>query len=162
VFLAHTRRLAAVLPLLAVPACAFSGIDLVQDKRISLVTPHDGDKVSLPFTVRWDVNKPIAPGHDVSYAVFVDRTPIKSGQTLRAIIPSRDTECQRNPACPDKAYLARHNVYLVDQPAATIPRVNPSSSAHATHRVIVIVLVDGKRDGEGASAASVFVTGDQS
>ena len=154
---ARLAGLAAAL--LTLPGCAFSGIDLVQDTRLSLVGPKDGATVRLPFTVDWQVRKPIAPGHQVSYAVFVDSTPIKSGRTLRDVVPSKDTGCRRTPSCPDAAYLARHDVYLVDAPHATIPRVPGAEKKHKQHRVIVIILVDGKRDGEGAFSRTVYVEG---
>jgi hypothetical protein len=149
----------AAAALLAVSGCAFSGIDLVRDTRLSLLGPKDGATVSLPFRIDWKVDKDIAPGHQVSYAVFVDRTPVKSGQTLRSAVSSTDTGCRSDPACPDVAYLARHDVYVVSQPHATIPRVPGADEKRKAHRVIVIILVDGKRDGEGAFSRTFYVSG---
>ena len=159
---ARVRRAAAGLSLLAASACAFHGIDLVQDKRIALTGLEDGATVSVPFDLTWQVKKPIAPGHEVLFVVFVDRTPIKPGQTLRAVVPSRDTVCQRNPACPDLAYLARHGVYVVASPEVTVPRLIRRGKKRESHRVIVVILVDGRRSGEGAFSRTVYLPADSS
>ena len=138
--------------LLTVSGCAFTGIDLVRDTRVSIDSPHDGDTVSLPLTVRWSTT---APG--LTFAVFVDRTVIKSGQSLRAVVPSQDTGCLRSTTCPDAAYLARHGVYVTDTTEAVIPRMTSNGKKREGHRVIVIVLKDGKRDGEGSFSRTVYL-----
>lgn len=143
--------------LLTVSGCAFTGIDLVRDTRVSIESPGDGDTVSLPLTVRWSAG---TRAQGLSYAVFVDRTVIRSGQTLRAVVPSRDTGCLRDAACPDADYLARHGVYVTDSTEVVVPRMASSGKKREAHRVIVIVLKDGRRDGEGAFSRSVYVDGD--
>jgi len=155
----RARRAAASLSLLAVSACAFTDINLVQDRRIALTGLEEGQTVEVPFTVTWDVHKQIAPGREVSYAVFVDRTAIKPGRTVKSVVPSSDRQCQADVACPDAAYLARHGVYVVTEPRVTIPRVTLTKE-RAAHRVTVVILVDGKRDGEGAFSRVVYVEGD--
>lgn len=41
----------AAAALLAVSGCAFSGIDLVRDTRLSLTGPKDGATVTVPFRI---------------------------------------------------------------------------------------------------------------
>jgi hypothetical protein len=145
------------LSLLAVTSCAFTDINLVQDRRLAIVGLGNGDTVSVPFTVRWEVRKAIAPGHQVSYAVFVDTTAVKPGRSLKDVVPSQDRQCRADPACPDAAYLSRHGVYVVTQPRVTIPRVARDTQERELHRVTVVVLVDGRRDGEGAFSRNLYV-----
>jgi hypothetical protein len=153
------RSVAAGLALLAATGCAFTDINIVQDRRIALTGLKEGQTVEVPFTLTWDVRKAIAPGHEVSYAVFVDRTAIKPGRTVKSIVPSSDRNCWADAACPDTAYLARHGVYVVTEPRVTVPRVKPTKEREA-HRVTVVILVDGKRDGEGAFSRIVYVEGE--
>ena len=153
------RRVAWVAALLAAQGCAFSGIDLVQDERIALTGLKDGQTVTVPFTLTWEVRKDIAPGHQVSYAVFVDRTVIRSGRTVKSVVPADDHRCQADAACPDADYLARRGVYVVSTPSATIPRLTTKKERSA-HRVTVVILVDGRRDGEGAFSRTVYVDGE--
>jgi hypothetical protein len=155
-------RLAALVPLLSLSACAFHGIDLVQDRRLALTGLKEGATVQVPFTLTWDVKKAIAPGHEVSFAVFVDRAPIKPGQTLRSVVPARDTGCRNDPACPDPTYLARHDVYVVSDPSITVPRMRRAGKKREAHRVTVVILVDGRRDGEGAFSRTVYLPADAS
>jgi len=143
---------AAAAALLSLSGCAFTGIDLVRDSRVSIQSPRDGETVSLPLTVRWS-----SKGAGLTYAVFVDKTVIKSGATLRAVVPSTDTECLRDSACPDAAYLARHSVYVTDTTQVVIPRILGDGKKREAHRVIVIILKDGRRDGEGAFSRTVYV-----
>jgi hypothetical protein len=74
-------------------------------------------------------------------------------------VPSTDKGCRKDPSCPDDAYLARHDVYVVTEPHATIARVPNADKKREAHRVIVIILVDGKRDGEGAFSRTLYVKG---
>lgn len=120
---ARLGLVAAVL--LTLPGCAFTGIDLVQDTRVSIDSPGDGDTVTLPMTVRWTA-RDLGPG--TRYAVFVDKTVIKPGETLRAVVPKTDTGCLHDPACPDPAYLARHGVYVTDTTEVVVPRVTSNGS----------------------------------
>ncbi|MDP9101908.1 MAG: hypothetical protein M3N21_07165, partial [Actinomycetota bacterium] len=141
-------------------SCAFHGIDLVQDTRIRVDLPRNGATVTLPLTVSWQATSSIGrPGQRVQYAVFVDRTVVKPGRDLRSLVPDTDRVCLDDPACPDPEYLSRHDVYLVDQPTAVIPRLpRPATKgARETHRIIVVILVDGHRQGEGAFSRTVYL-----
>ena len=86
----QVRRAVAALGLLALSGCAFHDINIVEDRRIALTGLKDGATVRVPFTLSWDVRKDIAPGHDVAFAVFVDRTAIKPGRTLKSVVPASD------------------------------------------------------------------------
>jgi hypothetical protein len=159
--LARARRTTALAALgVLTSACAFHNINLVQDTRISLVSPADGSTVTLPLTLRWKASSDIgSTGQRVQYAVFVDRTVLKPGKDLRSLLSSGDDDCSALPECPSTDYLNRHGVYVVDEPSAVIPRLPlpKSRSKRETHRLIVVILVDGKRQGEGAFARTVYL-----
>lgn len=157
------RAAALGLTALTVSSCAFTGIDILRDERIAMVAPAEGDTVSVPFTVSWRWNEQVAPGRAVSYAVFVDRTAMKPGETVKAIVPESDRNCRQDAACPDAAYLARQGVYVVTEPQVSIPQVKVSTEEkRSQHRVTVVILVDGRRDGEGAFSRIVYVPGEAS
>ena len=86
-----------------------------EDESIDIVAPANRSTVRLPVEVRW------TDTHDgeVLYAVFVDRAPIRPGQSLRSI-GNDDPACRNDPGCPDAAYLARQRIYLVDEPRLVI------------------------------------------
>lgn len=147
------RVAAAVALLLLLPACAVSGLGFSNDHRIKIVTPKNRAKVSLPVTVRWT-----APGITRNadggpyYVVFLDRAPIRPGQTLRAVA---DSTCNRTPGCPDLAYLRDRYVYVTKKTSITFESVpKPSgqrTGAKESHEAtIILVNADGRRLGESA------------
>lgn len=152
-----------VLALLA-PACGITHISDLRftvDDRLHWVSPPDRARVAQPLTLRWTMRDFTVwhPGDDPTlpnsgyFAVFVDQTPIKPGQTMKAVARG-DRFCQRTPGCPDKTYLENHQVFttsdttLVIHDIATLPNDKEIWQLH----VITVVLMSptGHRIGESA------------
>ena len=140
-------------PVLAVSVLALAGCagqQFVADTRLSITSPRTRATVDAPVTVRWTMRSPLPGG---SYAVFVDRAPIKVGQTVRSVIDASDHACKADPACPDAAYLSAHNVYVTRATNVTIDHlpVLHSDRSNPEHEVTVILLdAHGKRTSESA------------
>lgn len=149
---------AALAAAFSLSGCAFSGIDLVRDTRITITSPGNGDTVTVPFTVRWDARDFPA---GTQFAVFVDATVVRRGQPLRAVVPDEDTRCLQDPGCPDEDYLARRGVYVTTGGEVVVPRVARSEERRRPHRISIVPLVDGRRDGEGVFSRTVYVDADR-
>jgi len=87
------------------------------------------------------------------FAVFVDRAPIRPGQTMRAVA-SRDLLCMHQAGCPDRAYLAARQIYTTTKTELTlgqIPSIPGDSEAVQLHTVTVVLMdTAGHRIGESA------------
>lgn len=133
----------------------------VKDERLTFTAPDDYEKVQVPLTISWTMDDFTVleratgdePSDDAGYfAVFVDRSPIKPGKTLRDV-GKGDPLCESNPACPDKLYLESKGVYWVRKPSITLELVQPLTSKEKVqlHQVTVVLLDgEGKRIGEHA------------
>ena len=94
-----------------------------------------------------------AVGGPARFAVFVDRAPIRPGQSLRAV---GDDDCRRTPGCPDDEYLRERYVFLTCATSLTLDTLPAKSGttrtgADDTHDLtIVLVDADGRRLGEAA------------
>jgi hypothetical protein len=92
-------------------------------------------------------------GPDAGYfAVFVDRTPIKPGQTLDAVA-SGDSICENDPKCPNTQYLRDHQVYTTTKTMLRVPQIpNGVGTDEIERHTVTIVLLDtdGRRIGESA------------
>ena len=153
-------RVAALLAALAVLAsgCSFSDLAFTKDYRLHFSAPRSRALVKVPVTVRWNMSDfsvtPAGSGAPSSkagyFAVFVDRAPIKPGETLRSIA---DRSCKLTKGCPDAAYLAQRGVYATTAPSVTlqqVPAVNSYQKVQ-THEVTVVLLdTAGRRIGEAA------------
>ena len=146
----------------AVSGCVnISQLQFKADDRLHFTSPKAYSEVSLPLTVAWtmhdftvvpDGTEPTSrsEGH---FAVFLDRSPIRPGQTLEALARN-DRSCARTPGCPDLAYLAGLRVYPTSETELTLDSVPPI--AGDTHKVqshfLTVVLLDstGHRIGETA------------
>lgn len=162
---ARWRRLA----LLAVLAVATSGCGLTHlndlnfrvDDRLHFLTPKSRSLVHAPVTVSWTIRDftVAAPGsappsrHAGYFAVFVDRAPIRPGQTLKAI-GSGDLSCERDPKCPDTTYLNDHRVYTTTATQLRLPLISDILGDHESLQMhsVTVVLMDtaGHRIGESA------------
>ncbi|HVV76748.1 MAG TPA: hypothetical protein VHC43_11990 [Mycobacteriales bacterium] len=157
------RRIAALAGALTLglcaPACAFSNIDLVQDHRVHINEPASYSTVGLPLTIRWTASSTLAP--DTQYAVFVDRTVIKPGASIRTVA-NGDRQCLANPACPTPTYLHDHDVYVVSSPQLTLKFLPDLAGtkrgiSQDEHTITVVILNDGKRDGENAFSRTFYI-----
>jgi hypothetical protein len=138
-----------------------SDLNFRVDNRLHFLTPKARSLVHQPITVAWTIGDftVAAPGsapptRDAGYfAVFLDRAPIKPGQTLKAIA-SGDPTCERDPKCPDKTYLSDHKVFTTTQTHLRIGLITDIPGDHETVQMhsVTVVLLDtaGHRIGESA------------
>jgi len=130
------------------------------DNRLHFTTPKARTKLHQPVHLAWTMRdfRVAAPGSeppskDAGYfAIFVDRTPIKPGQTMHAIA-SGDPSC-RAPKCPDRAYLEQHEIYTTTDLSITLPQIPNivGDKEKVQHHTVTVVLMDtsGHRIGESA------------
>ena len=160
-------RLRALLPaLLLVPVLAGCGLTHLDDlnfrvdDRLHFTAPADRALVKVPLTVSWTIHdfRIAAPGSEPPsrnagyFAVFVDRAPVRPGQTLD-VVAEGDTYCEQEPHCPDKTYLNENQVYPTTETHFRLvqaPKV-PGKEDVQLH-AITVVLMDtaGHRIGESA------------
>ena len=153
--------LLAALPLSGCGLTHLQDLNFRVDKRLHFTTPKDRSTQSRPLTVSWTMsNFRIAPkgseppSRDAGYfAVFVDATPIKPGQTMEALA-SNDQACKADPKCPNRDYLEGLGVYLTTATTITLKQVGNVTGDHERlqHHHITVVLMDtaGHRIGESA------------
>lgn len=154
-----TALVGAFATVLVAGGCAFSNIDLVQDHRLHFTAPAAYATVALPVTIRWTVTSDVRPG--TKFAVFVDRTVIKPGASLRSVADG-DRQCLSNPSCPTSRYLRAHDVYVVSSPELTLHFLSDLAGTQRgtskdAHTVTVVILKDGHRDGENAFSRTFYV-----
>jgi hypothetical protein len=138
-----------------------SDLNFRVDDRLHFTSPKDRATVGRPLTVTWTIRDfriegpgSTPPSKDAGYfAAFVDRAPIKPGQTLR-VIGKGDPVCENDPKCPDTAYLNAHHVYTTTGTRlrlTQIPTILGDRERLQLH-TITVVLMDtaGHRIGESA------------
>src|SRR4051794_34070678 len=146
----------------AVSGCVNVGqLQFRQDHRLHFVTPESRAEVKTPVTLRWHMDdfRVAGPGSqppskDSGYfALFVDRTPIKPGQSLDAVAHG-DSYCRVQDGCPNRHYLAQRQVYTTTDTSFTLRQVLPlmSNKDHVQLHEVDVVLLDtsGHRIGESA------------
>jgi hypothetical protein len=110
------------------------------DDDIRFTEPVEGDFAAAPLLVKWTGR----PAKTVSWALFLDRAPLRPGQSID------DLEVQE-----------RQNLFLTDKQELTLDLVPPRAvavpSRRDRHRLIVIPL-DAKGQRVGEEAASVELT----
>jgi hypothetical protein len=160
--------LLAVLPLTGCGLTHLQDLNFRVDKRLHFLTPKDRSTVARQFTVSWTMKDftIAAPGsapasRDAGYfAVFVDRTPIKPGQTMKALAHG-DLSCERDPKCPDVARLAEMGVYPTTRTSLRITQVTNvlGDKERLQHHSVTVVLMDtaGHRIGESAWEVDVRI-----
>src|SRR3954466_5017445 len=92
------------------------------DNRLHFTTPKARTKLHQPVHLAWTIRdfRIAAPGSeppsdDAGYfAVFVDRTPIRPGQTMRSVAGD-DPACRHDPKCPDAAYPGHTEIYMTTE-----------------------------------------------
>lgn len=154
--------LAGLCCLLLTAGCVnLSELQFKADHRLTFISPEEYAEVAAPVRIEWTMDgfevlpkgSSAAPSETAGYfAVFVDRSPIKPGETLEEVA-GRDQQCRRDPKCPDAAYLEANGVYVTRATRLTVPNVPPLSSRERVqlHQVTVILLdSEGRRIGEYA------------
>jgi len=131
------------------------------DNRLQFTSPPNRTLVQNPVTVGWrmsDFRIEAEGGGGVVrgagyFAVFVDRAPIRPGQTMRSVA-SGDLECLHQPGCPDRAYLAERQIYTTTATQITlgqIPSISGDNEQIQLHTVTVVLMdTSGHRVGESA------------
>jgi hypothetical protein len=164
------RLVAVILAVMAaVSSCAVHGLEFMTDRSVAITSPLNRADVQPPFTISWRVRGAglagqIADGKQPGYfAVFVDRTPVRPGQSLKVLT---DHVCQQTPGCPGPAYLAQLNVYLTrgtSLTVTTLPNLVPQGALpnklDYLHQVtIVMVNRQLQRIGEASFSINFFST----
>ena len=164
IFLGGLLVLAAAAAVLSTAGCGIAhpqDLNFTVDKRLQFQAPPARALVTAPVTVRWTMagfrTEPAgsgAAGPDAGYfAVFVDRAPIRPGQTMRAVATG-DELCLHQPGCPDAAYLAARQIYTTTATSLTLPQIPPLSGnvQRVQYHTVTVVLMDttGHRIGESA------------
>lgn len=162
--LARLARCAAVLALLPLTGCGLTHLQDLNfrvDDRLHFVSPDDRSTVARAFTVTWTMDDftvlpegSAPPTRDAGYfAVFVDRTPIKPGQTMKSLFTD-DQACQRDPKCPTRGKLAELGVHTTTNTSVRIAQIGDitGDKERLQHHYVTVVLMDtaGHRIGESA------------
>ncbi|HVV77223.1 MAG TPA: hypothetical protein VHC43_14425 [Mycobacteriales bacterium] len=139
----------------------FSQLQFHNDHDVTFSAPASRAKLTLPITLQWQVSgfRIAAPGSeppskDAGYfALFVDRAPIRPGQTLAAV-GHNDPSCDASAGCPDKQYLADRQIYTTTGLSYTLRQVaalSDNSDNWQLHDVTIVLLdTTGHRIGEHA------------
>lgn len=158
-------RRALVLALaLLLPGCALQGLSFVEDTRVDIVRPQDRSEIRLPVTIAWTVEDfAVGPGRG-SFAVLVDRSPPRPGETLSWLFRG-DAACKRGARlCASDGYLADRAIFRTTRTSVTlqqVPRLAGSEAGRTLHEATVILLdEDGRRIGESAWSVQFEVEGE--
>ncbi|HET7310853.1 MAG TPA: hypothetical protein VFJ17_05965 [Mycobacteriales bacterium] len=162
---ARWRRLALLVAVAAATSSCglthLSDLNFRVDDRLHFVSPKARSVVHAPLTVAWTIHDftlaapgSAAPTKDAGYfAVFVDRAPIRPGETLKAI-GKGDLTCENDPKCPDTTYLNDHRVYVTTTTQVRLPLISDivGDRERLQMHSITVVLLDtaGHRIGESA------------
>lgn len=152
---------------LVASGCAVHGLAFRTDDRVAIVAPHAESTVALPLTLRWNVKSlpdlgAAVSGRPTGFAVFVDRQPIRPGQTLRSVA---DDQCKRTPGCPDASWLADRYIFTTTSTSLRIDGVPADNQGerfgrgHGHEATIVLVDSGGRRIGESSFAVDFFLRG---
>lgn len=162
--LGRFARGAAILALVSTSGCGLTHLQDLNfrvDDRLHFVSPADRATVARSFTVSWTMRDfTVAPlgsapaSRDAGYfAVFVDRTPVKPGQTMKSVMHD-DLACQRNPRCPTTKDLRDLGIYTTTGTSVRVAQVGNVSGdrERLQHHYVTVVLMDtaGHRIGESA------------
>jgi hypothetical protein len=150
--------LVAGLLVAASSGCGLSNLQFTKDNRLHFTSPHSRQLVGTPVTLTWTISGFRAekqgsspPSADAGYfAVFVDRAPVKPGQTLLSVA---DKSCRETPGCFNAEYLAERNVYVTTADAFTldqVPALNTYEKVQVHEVTVVLMNTAGQRIGESA------------
>ena len=144
-----SKVLPALGAALVLTSCSVSNHNVFNDHRLHFVAPPSRAHVSVPVTLKWTM-RDFPSG---SFAIFVDRSPVSPGQTLKAVA-DRDTSCRRTPGCPDASYLADRQIYTTSGDGYVLDRVADLADNREKQQLheVTVVLLDtaGRRIGESA------------
>jgi hypothetical protein len=125
--------------------------------QFRVLAPQSEARASLPLSIRW--RAPKLPAGD-SFALFVDRAPMRPGNTLRSLM---DKSCKRTPGCPDESTLEGNNIYITTQTSLQLTSLGKTGirdrgTGKEIHSLrIVEVNGTGHRVGEGFASVEFVV-----
>lgn len=151
-----TRLVVALVALVALVTggCAYQGLQFVRDDRLQIVSPRENQRVTVPFTVDWKMT-----GNTGRVGVFFDRAPMFTAQGLLALV-GRDDPCRRKSDCPDRAWLTRHGVYIVDRAPLRVDFVEDLRASHNVadrHTMCIVFLDETNHRGGEATFVREFI-----
>lgn len=151
----------AVAVALLSSGCGVSGLSFRQDDRLSFVSPGDRDEVTLPVTVRWDVEDFEVGDGRGSFAVFVDRAPQPPGRTLAWLARDDDT-CRADDGCPGVEWYSQRDIFPTTDTELVIDRLPARTDDRREFHEVTVVLLDeeGRRVGETGWTLEFQVTRD--
>lgn len=125
-------------------ACGTSNLNFVADTRVKFLAPDARETVTLPVTVSWEASD-LPPG--TRFGVFVDRSPMKPGQSVNALV---DDQCKRTPDCPTREYLETRGLYITSGTSLTfetLPNTNAGkrNQLKETQRITIVYLDENNR-----------------
>lgn len=145
-----------IVLILLVTGCDVSSMAFVEDKRVRIEQPTDRSIVTIPVTLRWEVDGFEITGRDAQkrpdagyFAVFVDRQPIPPGKTLEWYA-RQDESCGDNP-CGTVEDLAQ--IFTSDKASlklTQLPAIRERGDLEQHEVVIVLMDGTGARIGESA------------
>jgi hypothetical protein len=153
--------LAALTTLLTGCALAHPGsLQWRVDKRLHFVSPPARAKVGQPVTISWRMTDFRAarlgsepPSKKAGYfAIFVDRGPIKPGQTMLSVVGGA-TYCRQNPGCMSRSELRQRNVFTTTASSfrfPVIPDLTTDDSVQLHTFTVVLMDTAGHRIGESS------------
>ena len=138
----------------------YSQLQFTNDKRLHFLAPKNESVQKAPVVLTWTMSDFTVAGqgqapvsrHTGYFAIFIDRSPVKPGQSLKSL-DSTDHTCRTTPACPTASFLSGIQVYTTTQDSYTLPTVNSTGGTGKFQRhAAVIVLIDtsGHRIGESS------------
>lgn len=143
---------------IALAGCNVSNLAFTTDNRLHFTAPGSRALVHLPVRLAWDMSDftLVTPGsvpptpHAGYFAIFVDRVPIRAGQSLLTLA---DKSCRETPGCYNADYLAARGVYTTSDTSYTLAQIASVDSYQKVQlHEVTIVLLDssGHRLGESA------------
>lgn len=109
-----------------------------------------------PLRVGWQAQDAALPAGG-RFALFIDRTPIAPGESLKRIARD-DRSCRATPGCPDDEYLRKNNVFVTSATEVsldTLPRLARNASTEVHHLTLVVVDGHGVRTNEASWSLDV-------
>jgi len=154
----------ALLSIALMSGCGIAhakGLNFRVDDRLHFQSPKDRSSVHLPLTISWRMDDfhvaaqgSAPPTQSAGYFVlFVDRAPIRPGQTFAAVCKSDPFERgDRN--CPTAGYLTGKQIFPTTDDHVTLQNLSniPGNKDKKQLHTFVVVLMDtaGRRIGESA------------
>jgi hypothetical protein len=145
------QRAIALAVIATLTSCSGSGMLFAKDRRVTIESPDQNGKVTLPLEVKWTLE----PDAKVaSFALFFDGEPQAPKKPL-AVLAKGDPDCEATPGCPNAAYFADRGIFTTAKTAFVIDDLLPLAGVDIergerdVHDVTIVVLDEqGRRVNE--------------